>query len=273
MFKQLYSLARHPNPYKRLGCTQTFQKIYKLFREEQSLVDMFVLEILYNMIFSLRLCQNDDPSMSTIHNAFFFSNLIFFFEKGAAEEIQKLIQDMMKLVVHYAQLLNIENHKRRQFSSLQEFASFVLKEIGRHEAISRAECTKIFETLAPLLPGGHSAGDWIQEQLHDETNGPIVISIFEPCAKKNVSIGQLKHGTDELEFWFSSLLTSLECYSWAFERRFFQPKIFSDINSILLSQLNHFINEFGLLQRNHPNLKTFSPSEIEKVKKKKQFLF
>lgn len=174
-------------------------------------------------------------------------------------------------MVHYADVLNIENEKRRQYTCLQEFASFILKEIGRHEPISRAECMKLFELVAPLLPGNHTPGDWIQEQLHDKNNGPVVISIFEPSTKKNVSISNLKQGTEELEFWFTSLFTSLECYSWAFEKRFFQPKIFSDINSLLLSQLHHFVSEFGLLKRTHPSLKTFTPTEIEKVSKKKKF--
>jgi DNA-dependent protein kinase catalytic subunit len=65
VLKRLYSLAHHPNPYKRLGCAITFHEIMRIIREEDSLVDMFAFEIVHNVLFSLRLSQHDDLSMET----------------------------------------------------------------------------------------------------------------------------------------------------------------------------------------------------------------
>jgi len=38
LLKRLYSLARHPNPYRRLGSALAFQQFYRIFRNEPNLV-------------------------------------------------------------------------------------------------------------------------------------------------------------------------------------------------------------------------------------------
>lgn len=50
LFKRLYNLAHHPDPYKRLGAALTFNEIHRVFREEEALVDQFVLEMMHNNV-------------------------------------------------------------------------------------------------------------------------------------------------------------------------------------------------------------------------------
>jgi hypothetical protein len=63
LLKRLYHLAAHPNPAKRLGASMVFNHIYRLFREEPPLVDEYTLELLYYFMFSMRLAENDHPSL------------------------------------------------------------------------------------------------------------------------------------------------------------------------------------------------------------------
>lgn len=63
LLKRVYALASNPKPAKRLGAALTFNRIYRLFREEESLVDQFTLEILYWMLFSLKLAHDDHESV------------------------------------------------------------------------------------------------------------------------------------------------------------------------------------------------------------------
>lgn len=42
------------------------KKLYKVVREDAVLVDQFLLEILHEMIFSLRLASNDPPSIGSV---------------------------------------------------------------------------------------------------------------------------------------------------------------------------------------------------------------
>jgi len=63
ILKRLYALLSHPNAYKRLGAALTFNKLYRIVREEETLVDTFILEITVNGLLSLKLAALDDPEL------------------------------------------------------------------------------------------------------------------------------------------------------------------------------------------------------------------
>ncbi|MEE6521287.1 hypothetical protein FKM82_019417, partial [Ascaphus truei] len=63
LFKRLYSLALHPNAFKRLGAALAFNNIYREFREETALVEHFVFEVLAVYIESLALSHADEKSL------------------------------------------------------------------------------------------------------------------------------------------------------------------------------------------------------------------
>lgn len=60
LFKRLYSLCLHSDANKRLGACLVFNRIYRIFREEDSLVDQFSFEILYHLLFVLKICDSED---------------------------------------------------------------------------------------------------------------------------------------------------------------------------------------------------------------------
>jgi DNA-dependent protein kinase catalytic subunit len=62
LFKRLYSLAHHPNAYKRLGFALALVQIVPILNGYPPVVDTFVFEILQNAIFCLRLSDSDDQS-------------------------------------------------------------------------------------------------------------------------------------------------------------------------------------------------------------------
>jgi len=47
MLRQLYTCFDHPNPYRRLGAAMTAHLIYPVLRENGSIVDHHILEILF----------------------------------------------------------------------------------------------------------------------------------------------------------------------------------------------------------------------------------
>ncbi|KAG2458009.1 PRKDC kinase, partial [Polypterus senegalus] len=76
LFKRLYSLALHPNAFKRLGAALAFNSIYKHFREEEALVDQFVFEVLVIYIESLALAHTDDKSLGNKNTSLWLDDLI-----------------------------------------------------------------------------------------------------------------------------------------------------------------------------------------------------
>ena len=103
LLKRLYSLARHPNPYKRLCCSLSLDQMYRTFREEDTLVDVFLFEILHNLMLSLRLTADDDPSLNT------------------GDKITGVIQNYARIVTVKHELLLKPNSKRRQHKSIGDF--------------------------------------------------------------------------------------------------------------------------------------------------------
>lgn len=60
LLRKMYSLASHPGSSERLGACLMFDQIYRLLREEEALVDMFMMEILVCFIESLSIAHTDD---------------------------------------------------------------------------------------------------------------------------------------------------------------------------------------------------------------------
>jgi DNA-dependent protein kinase catalytic subunit len=116
LFKRLYSLAHHPDPYKRLGCALTMKKLYRVLREEPTLVDQFLLEIIHTMLFSLRLASNDANSLGTV------------------AILEQVCEALAKIALHYKGKLVKPNPKRRMHRDLGRFLNWSLQQMGRVEA-------------------------------------------------------------------------------------------------------------------------------------------
>ncbi|KAF9401271.1 hypothetical protein BGX21_002182 [Mortierella sp. AD011] len=69
LLKRIYNLASHSNPAKRLGASLIVNRIYRVFREESTLVNQFTMELLYWMLFSLKLAEGDHVGLGTRQQA------------------------------------------------------------------------------------------------------------------------------------------------------------------------------------------------------------
>ena len=139
--KRLYGLARHPNPYKRLGAATTLLEILPIFREEQALIDQFVLEMMHTVIFSLRLCKQDEQSFGTL------------------EKLHDFIRKLSKVIMLKSDLLNANSKtgNRKEHTNLDDFVSWLFTETGRQEGSSRSVCIHLFRELVQYLPSVKSA--------------------------------------------------------------------------------------------------------------------
>lgn len=73
MLRRLYTRLDHPNPYHRLGAAMCAHLIYPVLRENGSIVDRHILEILFFCIKSLRVGEhdNDQIGLNDIRLSFF----------------------------------------------------------------------------------------------------------------------------------------------------------------------------------------------------------
>ena len=246
LFKRLYSLSKHPNPYKRLSAALSFEQIYRVFREEDPLVEQFTLEILHNLILSLRLCNQDDPSI------------------GSADKITSVIRNYSRIVTVKTNLLLPSNAKRRGYANLSEFVEWLFSEIGRHENRSRAECMSLISSFVPLLSQSKSLSNWMQQKVSEGGIDSIIsrIESFDNSIDSS-KLSNINVNLDRLNHWFQSIVTGLDCYIWLFQESLIAPNAIFKANSHLLEHLKLFISKVSLLNKNSKEFKHLTPRELE----------
>ncbi|XP_070581112.1 DNA-dependent protein kinase catalytic subunit-like [Ptychodera flava] len=252
LMKRLYSMALHPNAFKRVGAALAFNNIYTVFREEESLVDQFALEVLVTYINSLAMAHSDDKSL------------------GTQEQCVQVINHLERIVRVKSNLLNKDSKSKnrrvpRDFNrdecpTLSHVVMWLLKQCGRPQTECRHQCMVLICKLVPLLPGNNSPSVWMQKTLR-EKHADYYISRFESGGgKAGHRTGIVKHPTlDSMEQtfsvkvalnWFDLLLAALDCYTWVIGEKLLSPAdMFSATmkkQSNLFKSLDFFMTKLSL---------------------------
>ncbi len=69
ILKRIFNFLTHPSASKRLGASLAWNSIYTIFREEESLINKHIFELLYYLIESLTLAEKDDSFFGTQEQA------------------------------------------------------------------------------------------------------------------------------------------------------------------------------------------------------------
>ncbi|XP_017736835.1 PREDICTED: DNA-dependent protein kinase catalytic subunit isoform X2 [Rhinopithecus bieti] len=210
LFKRLYSLALHPNAFKRLGASLAFNNIYREFREEESLVEQFVFEALVIYMESLALAHADEKSLGTI------------------QQCCDAIDHLCRIIEKKHVSLNKAKKRRlpRGFPPstslcLLDLVKWLLAHCGRPQTECRHKSIELFYKFVPLLPGNRSPNLWLKDVLKEEGIS-LIINTFEGggCDQPSGILAQptLLHlrGPFSLQTtlcWLDLLLAALECYN------------------------------------------------------------
>uniref|UniRef100_A0A8L0DT02 DNA-dependent protein kinase catalytic subunit n=1 Tax=Oncorhynchus mykiss TaxID=8022 RepID=A0A8L0DT02_ONCMY len=239
LFKRIYSLALHPNGFKRLGAALAFNSIYRLFREENSLVEQFVFEALVVFVESLGLAHSDERSLGTLQQC------------GSA------IDHLKRIIKYKASNLNQQNTKRRiprgfppdENVCLSDVVMWLLEQCGRPQTECRHKCMELFYELVPLLPGERSPSQWLQELLQQHGVG-FLISRLEGGGL--LSQPTLRHLAGPFTVraalqWMDLLLAALDCYNTFIGLHIIKPQqiLGSDEKSSFLNALGFFLAELA----------------------------
>uniref|UniRef100_A0A8C5BIH0 DNA-dependent protein kinase catalytic subunit n=1 Tax=Gadus morhua TaxID=8049 RepID=A0A8C5BIH0_GADMO len=205
LFKRIYSLALHPNSFKRLGAAMAFNSIYRQFREENALVDQFVFEVLVVFVESLALAHSDDRSVGTLQQCI-----------GAIDHLKRIFQ-------YKAAALNQHSAKRRTprgFPAdgkvcLSDVVRWLLEQCGRPQTECRHKCMELFYSLVPLLPGNKAPAQWL-EALLKEQGVAFLIGQFEGGGLLSQPTLRELSGPFSVRTtlqWMDLLLAALDCYN------------------------------------------------------------
>nr|XP_061809878.1 DNA-dependent protein kinase catalytic subunit-like [Nerophis lumbriciformis] len=239
LFKRIYSLALHPNGFKRLGAALTFNSIYRQFREENSLVEQFIFEILVIFVESLALAHTDERSM------------------GTQQQCSSAIDHLKRIIKYKAPVLNQHSAKRRiprgflpeEKLCLSDFVLWLLEQCGRPQTECRHKCLELFYEFVPLLPGNKSPPQWLEGVLNDR-GMVFLVSKFEGGGL--LSQPTLKNlagpfSTRAALQWMDLLLAALDCYNTFISLHIIKPNhmLNSREESRFLQAVHFFLTELA----------------------------
>jgi DNA-dependent protein kinase catalytic subunit len=247
LLKRLYSLASHPSASKRLGAALAFNSIYTVFREEESLVDMFVIEVLVVLIHSLKMAHRDEKAL------------------GTQDQCVTAIGHVTRVIRVKSALLNKTNNKKRRIpkglnaADLFSVVRWLLTQCGSPETACRAQCRGLFTQLAPLIPKTPSASTWIRRTVESE-GGQYFITRFEKGGhmkggiQSHPTLGGKVFSLSDSCAWLEFLLAALDCYNWTLEEQLLSPReVFllapskqSEKPSSLFTSLEQFLSRLAL---------------------------
>ncbi|XP_069690626.1 DNA-dependent protein kinase catalytic subunit-like isoform X3 [Periplaneta americana] len=210
IMKQIYSFCLHPCPSKRLGAALVLNSVYKVLREEESIVNQFWLELLYHMVVNLSLAEETDSI------------------PGSQEQVVTALQHIERVLKEKASLFNKEHKKRRkppEFEGilLKDAVSWLLLKCGAVQTECRHKCMELVYVLAPLLPGFKSGTDFVSSYASTHS-WKALISVCEGSKENRTGITvtptliHIKSGAtlSHVVQWLQMLLASLDCYVWLF---------------------------------------------------------
>ncbi|GAA6219422.1 DNA-dependent protein kinase catalytic subunit [Lates japonicus] len=239
LFKRIYSLALHPNGFKRLGAALAFNSIYRQFREENSLVEQFVFEVLVIFMESLALAHSDERSMGTL------------------QQCRSAIDHLKRIIKHKAPSLNQHNAKRRvprgfppdEKICLSEVVLWLLEQCGRPQTECRHKCMELFYEFVPLLPAKKSAAQWLDGMLK-EHGISFLISRFEgggllsqPTLRDLASPFSVRATLQ----WMDLVLAALDCYNTFISLHIIKPHHMTNSKdkSSFLKAVHFFLTELA----------------------------
>ncbi|XP_054478556.1 DNA-dependent protein kinase catalytic subunit [Anoplopoma fimbria] len=239
LFKRIYSLALHPNGFKRLGAALAFNSIYRQFREEKSLVEQFIFEVLVIFVESLALAHSDERSMGTL------------------QQCCSAIDHLKRIINHKAPSFNQHNAKTRIPRGfppdgklcLSDVVLWLLEQCGRPQTECRHKCMELFYEFVPLLPGKKSPPQWVDGMLKIHGNG-FLISRFEGGGL--LSQPTLRDLTGPFSVratlqWMDVLLAALDCYNTFIHLHIIKPHLMrsSEEKSSFLKAIRFFLTELA----------------------------
>uniref|UniRef100_UPI0037E8F3E7 DNA-dependent protein kinase catalytic subunit n=1 Tax=Semicossyphus pulcher TaxID=241346 RepID=UPI0037E8F3E7 len=239
LFKRIYSLALHPNGFKRLGAALAFNSIYRLFREESSLVEQFVFEVLVIFVESLALAHSDERSMGTVQQC-----------GGAIDHLKRIIK-------HKAPGLNEPSVKRRvprgfppdEKLCLSDVVVWLMEQCGRPQTECRHRCMELFYEFVPLLPGKTSPPQWLDGMLKDHGVG-FLVSRFEGGGLLCQPTLRDLRGPFSVRAtlqWLDLLLAALDCYNTFISLHIVKPHHMLSLKekSSFLKAVSFFLTELA----------------------------
>ncbi|XP_019852740.1 PREDICTED: DNA-dependent protein kinase catalytic subunit [Amphimedon queenslandica] len=239
LLKRLYSMSGHPSTAKRLGAALAFNSIYTVLREEESLVDVFIIEMLVVMVNSLKLAHKDAQSIGTV------------------DQCSLSLDHMSRIIkAKSSTCLSKANKNRRvprglKSADLSILTAWLLAQCGSIETEARKMCRKLLVQLAPPSSNVVNIRMWIRKTIESE-GGNYFVTRFESHGHSGILKAPTLAPAPNINIainWLQSLQAAVDNYRWLLKEQYVSPReIFSSTSSSnLFKSIDHFLKCIALV--------------------------
>ncbi|KAG7379378.1 hypothetical protein PHYPSEUDO_008698 [Phytophthora pseudosyringae] len=197
IFERIFSLCRHSGAVQRSGAAASISYFLRSANEEDGAVLMkFALPCLKNLLYALRLCDND------VRNRTGGVDI-------SRDVISKAVMKIERGICRFPQLFlkgNATARKADDGTILQETTIWLFQQTGAREVLFRRLCRRLFLSFSALI--NKSSPEWIQH--YSAAHGSQSISTVL------VPMSSLAHTNTSVE-WMEQLSASIESYVWCVE--------------------------------------------------------
>ncbi|KAI9251049.1 hypothetical protein BY458DRAFT_444504 [Sporodiniella umbellata] len=229
LLKRLYNLMSHPSSTQRLGSTLVFNRIYRLFREESTLVSEYTIELLGQLFLSLKLADSDHPSI------------------GTKDQVVEAISHIKRIMRVKSNLFLKPSPTQRPFIGSEEVkdlpsvVEWSFQESAKYQRTYAKTCINFFAEFVTKVPGVASGKHWLWKKLDEDLY--YLTNIFETGRLKPPSV--LDEEEDQLPnyiAWIYQLQTTIDGYIWLIEREVVERmELLTQPSSTLLDAITYFV--------------------------------
>ena len=246
ILKKLYALMSHPNAHNRLGAALTFNKLYRILREEEALVDTFIIEITLHALLSLKLAAADDPELGTIQQSV---ELLGHMKKIIAKKANTLLKPSRDRKTVTTKSFRNENEDA-EIETLHDFVDWVFDETARKESDYSHQCMELFSEFVRLLSERSNPAEWVKQRLAKQPD--FVTRLYEPQPRlkppvdpsKGLGIG-LNVITSPLFVWMDQLGASLDGFTWLISERVVDSMLLIDSHAQIFQIIAEFVKVYA----------------------------
>ncbi|KAJ3037490.1 hypothetical protein HDV00_001665 [Rhizophlyctis rosea] len=203
LFKRLYQFCQHTSSNKRVGAALIVIRIYKLFREEEPLIDQFAFELLYNLLCNLKLAEIDNQAL------------------GSRQIAVSAISHVAKIIRKRSDLFRSATPARRGFEGLSQadipsLVEWLFTQIGSIESAYAHQCMVL---LMEFVPEFTTPRKWISSKLSD--NPGCLLEILETAPFRNRPTGTLT--LQKARPWLRHYMAAVDAYAFLCDAGLIDP--------------------------------------------------
>ncbi|KAG1469634.1 hypothetical protein G6F56_003147 [Rhizopus delemar] len=229
LLKRLYNLMSHPSSIQRFGASLVFNRIYRLFREEPTLVNEYTIELLGQLFLSLKLADSDHPSIGTKDQAI-----------EAISHIKRIMRVKADLFLK-ASPIQRPFIGAEEVKDLPSVIDWAFRESAKPQRAYAKTCINFFAEFVTKIPGIESGKQWLAKKMNADVD--YLIDIFETNRLNPPSVLiEEENRLDTYITWINQMQTTIDGYIWLIERDIVDHmELISQPSSMLLDAISYFI--------------------------------